>query len=176
MKRTKADVILMCLQLSKHNGTTERSFMDEYLEGARRRVVVIAASGNRDGGPSTARYPATFHTVMMVGAVDGQQVRPDYSCYGLEPGSRPAMFVVAPGGGDPTPGVEDFAVSVEGVPFVGTSVAAAYAAGAVARSIGDLDGPARSSRELQRAFEAGCRPVPDWDELQHGKGLLQHLA
>ena len=174
---TKADVIVMCLQLRPHNTESERAFVEMFLTGVGERPVV-AVSGNRErpGGSLAAWYPGTHKAVMMVGAVDSFGARAEFSCYDLRGRPRPGLFVVAPGGGGRPRAPREFSVSVSGRGFVGTSVAAAYAAGVVARSLAEADEPPVRAADFYRMLADAAVKLAGWDEVQHGEGLVRELA
>ena len=139
--------------------------------------IVVAAAGNRRGKESDeGRFPGIHKGVVMVSAVDSQLRRPSYSCCTVPGPLAPALHVAAPGGGDKVPGGgRECAVKVAGVEFVGTSVATAYAAGVIARSIAS-GARYRDAKELRSALQAAATPIAGWDDdSQHCKGLIKQL-
>ena len=176
---TKADVIVMCVELAEKKGSF-RDNLERRLKGVTDKPVVIAASGNRnDSDPLTAKYPGIHPVVMMVGAVDRNKVRPDFSCYALNPEPQPALFVVAPGGVGPAENPLESSVIAGDQAQVGTSIAAAYAAGVVARSLAGVEEdralPPQSVVYKLFAAEAEKDRWPDWKEAEHGRGLIRQI-
>jgi hypothetical protein len=175
----EVDLIVMCLQMPTESKEASRMSLEMLLTsvgGA--KPVVMAAAGNRRRltEPACGRYPGIHPEVVMVSAVDSQRRRPTYSCFELPGPSKPALHVAAPGGGDLVArGPREHSVSVGREEFVGTSVATAYAAGVVARSIASAS-KARSAKELRLALQDAADPVEDWDDdVQHCKGLIRQL-
>jgi hypothetical protein len=173
------EVIVMCLQLPTESKHATRKSLETILDGIGDGPFVIAAAGNRGRTSETAfgRYPGIHREVVMVSAVDSHLRRPAYSCFELPGPSKPALHLVAPGGGDRVRGASrEYSVSVGRFEFVGTSVATAYAAGVVARSIASGPKTGRTAKELRQALEDAAMPVEDWDnEVQRCKGLIRQL-
>jgi hypothetical protein len=70
----------------------------------------------------------------------------------------------------------EHSLTAGGLPMIGTSVAAAYAAGVIARSISDASQiPARAS-DLYSQLAATAVKFPDHDRKQHGEGLIHQPA
>jgi hypothetical protein len=173
---TNADVVVMCLQLPEHNGRSLRGLVEYFLDGVGERPAVIASSGNSEtAGSLVACYPGTHRAVMMVGGVDSGGARAEFSCYDLRGRPRPALFVVAPSGAGPSAAPREYPIRVGGRPIVGTSVAAAYAAGVVARSLARSDEPPARAADLYRMLANAAVKLAGWDETQRGKGLVREL-
>jgi hypothetical protein len=79
--------------------------------------------------------------------------------------ARPALYVLAPGGDDPIDGLE-WSVAVGGEGQVGSSVAAAYAAGVLVRALGMVGAeevPVASGRIREALRRTAARPGIDAD-------------
>jgi hypothetical protein len=178
VKVSKADVVVMCLQLTERGDVPGgRGALRKFLDGVTDRPVIIAAAGNRrDGEPEAARYPAIHRVVMMVGAVDAAKRSTEYSCFAYHAdGDKPAMHMVSPGGSDPIDFPDEYAVTVHGHRFAGTSIAAAYAAGVIARSMAAAETtPERG--EVYSRMPLGAEFIQGWDEAHYGKGLIREVA
>ncbi|MGX7677729.1 S8/S53 family peptidase [Jatrophihabitans sp. DSM 45814] len=183
LMKAKASVIAMCLSLdippNHREGKTREEMIGLTLRKLDTHQVVIVASGNRlkERHSAAAIFPATSPTVMMVGALDSELRRPFFSRH-LLTDRRPASYLMAPGGRTIGSRVDESSVHAGQTPFVGTSVAAAYAAGIVARTLGTLrEGEeAPTFNTLFAALEvAARRDFEGYAEVEHGSGLIQQL-
>jgi hypothetical protein len=181
LQRADAQVIAMCLQLSFTRSTNPKTAEDavgDLLRGLDKNTVVVVSSGNREDNSDSAqvRFPATYQTVLAVGAIDSKWERPFFSCHLLDQ-DRPCLFLVAPGGhleSDPP----EFSVLAGDEPVVGTSVAAAYAAGVIARCLGSGgfgERPIEAQELLAKLKAAALKPHDKYVAIEHGDGLVQQL-
>ena len=174
-RKREVHVVAMCLEMSfpgyHEFAKSDQTVVEMALENLKDRHVVIVPSGNRGilWESDDARFPATNPDVMMVGAVDKHHARPKYSCYILDK-TKPAAFLVAPGGRKG----HEFPVTANGKPQWGTSIAAAYAAGVVARSLGSSAPGA--AEDVYKALETGAFKFPGHKPGEHGAGLIQQVA
>ncbi len=143
-------------------GTTEDNplVQDAVVIAQSSGVVIVAASGN--SGSGKALYPAAYHGVIGVGAVDARGVHLDFS------NRSDSLAISAPGYGVSVAWAGDQFKS-----FDGTSLSAPIVTGAIAATMSSGSGVTMTAREaaqivLQNANEVG-HPGPD---AEYGFGIL----
>lgn len=139
--------------------------------------IFVTASGNRGpDDPQTAPHPGIHRSVTMIGAVDSGYVRSAFSRFVVaDNSSKRALFLVAPGGHDSSGAEVEYPASFDGEPFFGTSIATAYAAGTIARSLAAVGSRPRNREDLQHALAASAFRFDGWRESEHGKGMVLQL-
>jgi hypothetical protein len=65
---------------------------------------------------------------------------------------------------------------VAGYKIVGTSVATAYAAGVVARSLAKAPQPPVRAADVYGMVAEEAVRLSNWDEIEHGRGIVHELA
>jgi hypothetical protein len=174
------DVVAMCLALADDGFLSSvnrnvRASVEELLPLGPRAVIVVA-SGNVDVGQPVVTFPGGCRAVLTVGAVDAKRVRAPYSRYIFAPDALgPELFAVAPGGRSAYGETPDHAVTVGEAGMVGTSVAAAYAAGLIARLIGQGDALQRESYKeiLAKVRMTADSTCGEGQEDEYGVGLIR---
>lgn len=168
-----AHVINMSLAWDANTGDPGERFVNEQIEYAISRGVILVAGAGNDNGRIT--MPAAHPDVIAVGAVDKDKRRAWYSNYGRE------LDVVAPGGSQSGSNYRDGVLStdvVNGTLYYsyqqGTSFASPHVAGVVAlmysAGITDVD----TIREIlaDTAEDLGPRGF----DTQYGHGLINAYA
>jgi hypothetical protein len=172
------DVVLMAFEFNTPGRPVRSLFRQKAIEAVlpvQLQTSAVAAAGNGATGVELAA-PASYRGMMAVGAVSASRTRAPYSCYRLPPEARgPRTFAVAPGGVDPDDDDTDQALTINGQGFWGTSVAAAYAAGLIARVLGQVDESQRVSYEavFKLLADNADTTLVDQAEISHGIGLLR---
>jgi hypothetical protein len=185
LENTQARVICMCVEFNFHpkRKVDGETAIERTLRGMGPDRIVVVASGNRENVNDTRPigFPGRCPSVLTVGAVNLDCERLPYSRFVFPDGDANApLYLMAPGGfkrGD----TQEIAVRSGGDPKYGTSVAAAYAAGVIARSIATIEANGghvdsvllfETLRKRARRNFAGYETTPD----EYGAGLLQCLC
>jgi membrane-anchored mycosin MYCP len=137
---------------------------DAVAAAAERRVVVVAAVGDlgdQDGG-SPPPYPASYRSVIAVGAIDGNGHRRSDSAAG------PYVDLVAPGGAVVTTQRGDGMITVDG-----TGVACGFVAGAAAL-VRAWWGGEPAPEDIARQLLGTAIPAPTGPE--YGAGIVSPHA
>lgn len=160
-------------------GRQSHSSRSAVFEGTLRQIrtintktIIVAAAGNK--GASPLLYPARFRETMAIGAIDKSAVISSTSNYGdLDAaGQAHDSLFFAPGGnqaekvGQTSPG---------GKTWDGTSFAAAYATGLLAKLQSDPSYSGDASSVLAALYgSANNSPImTNFKQADHGRGVLQ---
>lgn len=124
-------------------------------------ILVVAAAGNTGSGNDTIQYPAKYHSVIAVGAINQNNQRASFSSTG------PAVEVVAPG-----QSILSTYIGNSYATLNGTSMAAPYVAGNLALKLQAY--PDLSHTELRQKLQENAIDLgePGRDQL-FGYGLIQ---
>ena len=140
------------------------------------KTIVVAAAGNR--GVNVLSFPARFGAVMAIGSVDGSATISSFSNYGAKDHTQQPHnnLFFAPGGG----ATEDVGtVNPGGTTQTGTSFAAAYASGLIAKMRSDIAWQSvRAANFVDDLRTFSNKPgvstkMPGFVQSDHGNGLLQ---
>jgi len=107
-----SDIISMSLSGERWSRTEERAFNEYYNQG----ILSVAAASN--DGVSTYHYPASYDSVISVGALDSSMTWADFSNF------NPQVELAAPGVGvlSTVPFIETNTVTVEDVTYYGNYI------------------------------------------------------
>jgi hypothetical protein len=158
-------------------GARTAVFQERLRELEQAGVIVVVAAGNQ--AAAQLAYPSRFASTVAVQAWAGQPPSPaDYSNTGAsdETGTAHSGVFVCPGG--KSDGSEGPALEQNGKLAYGTSFAAAYMSGILARtwaSASACSGPCPicSKAVLDRARVVASREFPGYDQHRHGNGLAR---
>lgn len=182
----RVDVVVLCGNMGPGSiywsprDTRRRGDIERILRTVRFGAVVVTSTGNAGvfDANDDVLFPATCEPVVAVGAIDRRMSRPAYSKYRFS-AVPPSLFVTAPGG---RPATNDepaeAAVTVGGHDEVGTSIAAAYAAGVVARVVSELrqQEPATSEQIIAHLATTADRSFANYaaHPEHYGSGMIIH--
>ncbi|MET4802813.1 S8 family serine peptidase [Bradyrhizobium sp. LB11.1] len=134
-------------------------------------TLIVAAAGN--GGVNPLVYPARFREAVAIGALDSTATRSSTSNYGNVDHKQAAhgSLFFAPGGS----GAESVGSTSNGASYNGTSFAAAYASGLIAKLKSDPSYAGNASHLLQMVRkQANQNPaMTGFVSADHGNGLVQ---
>lgn len=149
-----ATVINMSLGGPTYSSSEESAFKRIYNEG----VLVIAASGN--DGTSGFSYPASYSSVISVGAVNKNKHRASFSQYNSE------VDLVAPG--------VDILSTLPGgkyIEYSGTSMAAPHVSGVAALVWSHF--PSKGAKDIREALESSAEDLGQTGrDDEYGYGLV----
>ena len=184
LEETAAQVIAMCLSLRFPVGrsakTRENVLARRLRELAPDRIVVVA-TGNRDRQFEgvTALFPSIHRRVIAISSIGLDLQCSEFSRYEFPGFPDDPLHLVAPGGSGWPKRVRESPASAGTTRVVGTSVAAAYAAGVIARSLGRVNQEERpDSISVKRRLEKQARdsfPTFKLDPTKYGAGLAQQF-
>lgn len=169
-----ADVIVMCLALPDNKGTGTRRQMERALEG---RPTPCRCRGERQSRRELRLGLRAVPRDLPDGSHGRRdhsaRLRPRYSGFKMGPAQQPRLFVVAPGGDGTNEGATEWSVSVGGSGKFGTSIAAAYAAGVIARHFSSIETPPPDAETLIAQFAAKAEMSNGWSDVEYGRGLIR---
>lgn len=160
-RRAGVDVVNMSLG-GASSSTSERNKINQLVNEG---IHVVAASGNSGDGANPVEYPASYDTVISVGAVDENKEIAFFSTHNSQ------VDVAAPGldiRGPTSQSTSSYAY------YSGTSMASPHVAGAVALLVSKY--PNKSRSEIRQALErtaqdfGACGP-----DRMFGNGLINVL-
>jgi hypothetical protein len=176
------DIVLMSFSFIDRTPIPQRTvFTRAGIEDVirfRTKTASVVAAGN-DGPRRPVAFPAVCAGAIAVGAVGADKKVPSYSRFLIPADARgPARFCLAPGGSETQGENADAPVMAGTEPMIGTSVAAAYAAGVMARLLGEVERDARGDVAalfdlLERAADQTLAD-PSSETLQ--LGLIRQMA
>lgn len=135
--------------------------------------VIVAAAGN--AGTNELSFPARFGGVMAVAAVNGSKALSRFSNSSVvdQNGNPHDEVFVAPGGDDPVP-AESVGHSNRSKAYWGTSMAAAYATGLVARVWSEPRHAAKDRRAIVNYLKHRAdTSFPAYKSASHGNGFIR---
>lgn len=152
------------ISMSIGGGPNSAIFKDEYERAYNEGVLLVSASGNF--GKHMHDYPASYATVISVGAVDRYGKRADFSNYSDQ------LELMAPG-----VSIKSTYVSGGYRSLSGTSMATPYVAGAFALVWGYF--PECSNHQIRNVFARTARRIsqdPSGCDEKNGYGIIQAKA
>jgi subtilisin family serine protease len=170
---------LQCPHCGRASHSTRSGLFENMLDDLTRRPdapLIVGAAGNM--GKTELTFPARYSSVVAVESVDGALNLSRFSNRSTldhEGHSHKNVFLVPGGRGVPqgTPS-EYVGMSASGALHWGTSVAAAYASGIIARVWSD---PQRlnwnRTQVLTHLHQTASTAVPNYLAATHGNGLMQ---
>lgn len=176
----EADVIVLCLGLEYRHWSrstkTDRSNMELFFEGIGAQPVIVVSTGNARNRDLVVLEPAARKAVYAIGATNRSGHRSWFSRSQFPDDDRPELYLLAPGGEKWGSGELESPVTIGNRQQIGSSIAAAYAAGAIARALGTVVGadelPPR--RKVTEALRRRARALDDnADAGEYCTGIMQ---
>jgi len=145
----KMDIVSMSFSGKEYSIALAEAMDEAYQKG----ILLVAAAGN-DGG-DTVDFPARLHSVMAVGAVDGNNEKAPFSNTGNE------VELVAPG-----VNIQGLALNHTYSTISGTSVSVPYVVGVAALVKGQ--NPALSNQQIRSILNESATPLGETSSYGHG--------
>jgi Subtilase family len=166
----EADIIAMLVDFPSLDAATLAAVQQKINAALAKNILLVAPVGNSTDRRPVLRYPAAFEGVLSVGAHDSFGHRSFFSAKSTR------LDVLAPGEGLRSAGLQQ---QIQPANFQSTSIAAAFAAGALAllrqteRDKGTLSAPADLIGLLRDMAIAPKSHVAKGEDVEYGYGLLQ---
>jgi hypothetical protein len=175
--KIEAEVVVLCLGLDPNAAkiATKTNNLDRAINGLAHDKILVVATGNSRNEDLEVLEPARRTAVFAIGAANKMRCRSWFSRYLFPTEDRPAVYMLAPGGDLDPDGEPEDPATVEGHGQRGSSVAAAYAAAVIVRSLGSTPGPQQRAAVRVALGEAAFALGPDSGAGPGCAGLIQEF-
>lgn len=154
-----AEVVVMCLGMSNTTKIkTKHSTLEMLLSDLGADAIIVTATGNTRNADLRALEPARQRAVYAFGAMNKSGARSRFSRSAFDISESPTIYMLAPGGDRDARTVTESSIAVNGKWQVGSSIATAYGAGVIVRTLTETP-HALTRRAVTAALLAHAAPL-----------------